>query len=400
MTGSRSRRIAPALVAIVLTGLNLRIAIVAVGPLTNEIQAGTGMGSGPVGLLTTIPFFLMGVSALFGGRLIHRRGPRDVIVIGLLALSAGCILRSASNDPVLIVAGTVPIGVGIALMGLALPAAVKLFTPHQAGPATSAYVAALSIGVGLVGLIIVPLSDLTGGWQLALLICCSPTVLALLAWTSSMRPGRDRTESDFPAAPPDPRPLRPGRAVILLTVVFTLQSFGFAAVVNWAPVALSDSGWSEHTGALGTSLVGFLNAFGAILIARLSRRGDRRIWLALALTVQALGVIGLSQLAGQLGLLWPALFGFGSGSAFALLLTMPVYIGTDTRQVATVSAWMMGIGYALAAAGPWLVGVMRDGEIGLSAALLIVGITGLISGVVAVRLPAGRAEADSAPARR
>lgn len=396
MLRTRSGTLLPAVIAIVLTGLNLRIAIVAVGPLTNQIQASTGMGSGPVGLLTTIPFLLMGVSALFGGRLIHRRGPHGVIVIGLVLLTAGCLIRSATDNGALIIAGTVPVGIGIALMGLALPAAVKQFTPGQAGPVTSAYVAALSLGVGLVGLIIVPLSDLTGGWQLALLICCAATIPALFAWLTSSAPGRAPRE--ISAQPPQTAP-RADRTVILLTIVFTLQSFGFAAVVNWAPVALSESGWSEHTAAAGTALIGFLNAFGAILISRLSRRGDRRLWLALALVVQAVGVIGLSQLAGQLGVLWPAIFGFGAGSAFALLLTMPIHIGTDTRQVATVSAWMMGIGYALAAVGPWLVGVMRDGEIGLPAALLLVGITGLVSGAVALALPSTRTEAE-APAPR
>lgn len=354
------------------------------------------MGSGPVGLLTTIPFLLMGVSALFGGRLIHRRGPHGVIVIGLVLLTVGCLVRSATDSSALIIAGTVPVGVGIALMGLALPAAVKQFTPRQAGPVTSSYVAALSLGVGLVGLVIVPLSDLTGGWQLALLICCAPTIPALVAWFSS--PAPDRAGERGSVEPPQP-PLRTDRTVLLLTIVFTLQSFGFAAVVNWAPVALSESGWSEHTAAVGTSLIGFLNAFGAILISRLSRKGDRRLWLAFALIIQAVGVIGLSQLAGRLGVLWPAIFGFGAGSAFALLLTMPVHIGTDTRQVATVSAWMMGVGYALAAVGPWLVGIMRDGEIGLPAALLFVGVTGLISGVVALALPSARAD-DEAPVPR
>lgn len=391
MSRARSPRLTTALAAIVLTGLNLRIAVVAVGPLVNQIQATTGMSSAVAGLLTTIPFFFMGASVLFGDPLINRFGPRNVILIGLITLALGCIFRSLTDQALIVVLATVPVGIGISLMGLALPSAIKEFTPHQISAATAAYVAALAIGVGIVGLVAVPLADLTGSWRIALLIFCLPTLMALVAWMAPVRAVEAAPPANEEIADAGPIRGRARRAVIILTLTFATQSFVFVGVINWAPAALVDGGWSEHVAAIGTALLGFLNALGAMTFSRLSRRGNRRTWLAAAIGLQTIGAFGLALFPGATGLFWTALFGFGAGSAFALMLSIPVYMAADPRQLARMSAWMMGVGYTVAAAGSWMVGAMRDGEIGLSGALLILGVVCFVAALIALTLPPNRA---------
>lgn len=380
--------VSTALVAIVLTGLNLRIAIVSVGPLVDQIQDSTGMSSALAGLLTTIPFFFMGVSVFFAGPLLQRVGPRAVIMLGLGSLIAGCLLRSASDQSLLVVLGTVPIGIGIALMGLGLPAAVKLAAPERAGMATGAYVAALSLGVGIVGLTVVPLSSLAGGWRLALVLIASPALLALAAWLlRASGSGRRGRLDEAGAEAPSVRLSQISRPVLLVTLVFGLQSFCFAAVINWAPVALIDSGFSAHTAALSTALIGLLNVIGSLIIPRISDRRGRRLWIAATLCAQGAGIIGLGLLAKQAGLFWPALFGVGSGASFALLLTLPIDLGETVSDVAAISMWMMGLGYTIASAAPWLVGALRDSELGLTFALVVTGLIGLASAIISLGIP-------------
>ena len=57
------------LLAIVLTGLNLRPILAAVGPVLDDIQAATSLGDSGAGLLTTLPVLAMGVCALLAGAL-------------------------------------------------------------------------------------------------------------------------------------------------------------------------------------------------------------------------------------------------------------------------------------------------------------------------------------------
>ncbi|MFC6479186.1 hypothetical protein ACFQDN_25430 [Pseudomonas asuensis] len=61
MTASEhTYRLWPIVVALILVSFNLRPILAAIGPLLDEIQHTTGLGSALAGLLTTLPVFAMG----------------------------------------------------------------------------------------------------------------------------------------------------------------------------------------------------------------------------------------------------------------------------------------------------------------------------------------------------
>jgi CP family cyanate transporter-like MFS transporter len=62
-----------------------------------------------------------------------------VIVLTLIAI--GTVLRSLAPSPSLILTATLPIGIGIALIGVTLPVVVKEYFPERGGAITGAYVA-------------------------------------------------------------------------------------------------------------------------------------------------------------------------------------------------------------------------------------------------------------------
>ncbi len=55
-----------------------------------------------------------------------------------------------------------------------------------------------------------------------------------------------------------------------------------------------------------------------------------------------------------------ALLGLGIGAYFPLALTLPVDVGSDAGDAASIAALMLLIGYLLAATAPVVLGVVRD----------------------------------------
>ena len=71
------------------------------------------------------------------------------------------------------------------------------------------------------------------------------------------------------------------------------------------------------------------------------------------------GLLGV-LVAPDAALLWMVFLGIGQGGALGLGLILPVLRGKDPGQVAGMTAMAMGVGYLIAAAGPAIVGGVRD----------------------------------------
>jgi CP family cyanate transporter-like MFS transporter len=54
------------------------------------------------------------------------------------------------------------------------------------------------------------------------------------------------------------------------------------------------------------------------------------------------------------------LLGVGQGGVLGLALILPVLRGGDARTVASLMAMTLGVGYLMAANGPWLLGAVYD----------------------------------------
>ena len=57
---------------------------------------------------------------------------------------------------------------------------------------------------------------------------------------------------------------------------------------------------------------------------------------------------------------WAVLLGLGQGGNFSVALSLIVLRSADARVAASLSAMTQGIGYTMAAAGPYLMGVLHD----------------------------------------
>jgi CP family cyanate transporter-like MFS transporter len=383
MTAARRQTLRASL-AIIAAAFNLRIGVVAVGPLIDRIRAATRMSATLAGALGSIPFLCMGIFALVGVPLVHRLGARRLITWSLVLLVGGTVLRSVAPSAALIVVATIPIGIAIALVGLALPGVIKRHFPARVGAGAGAYVAALSVGAAAIALTAVPLADALGGWRPAFALTALPTAAALPLWL--LLP-RERSEDPAGEAetPPPARPrLLPSRLGWLLAAVFGLQSMCFAAMINWIAALYVQAGWSVGAAAITTATISLVTIPAALLIPGLSDGRDRGKFLMAAAVSMSAGMAGLAFAPTAAPWLWIGAFSVGNGSLFPLALTLPLDLSEREAAATQLTAWMLGFGYVLSATGPLIVGGLHDLTGGFTLPVALLGGFGIGSGVLAL----------------
>ncbi|WP_256387972.1 MFS transporter [Pseudonocardia sp. N23] len=350
--------------AIVLVALNLRPAVVGVGPLLPEIRIELSMSATAGGLLTALPVLCFGLLAPVAPRLARLVGLERALFGVLTMIAAGCLLRMLPGQVTLYV-GTVVIGAAIASGNVLLPAMIKRDFTHNLGKMTAVYSAAISLGGGLGAAVTVPLADAAGlGWHAALGAWALWAGLGIICWIPQLQRAGKRTSHG-------PRVGSIARRALAWHVAgyMGLQSLGFYAGSAWFAEIFMDRGWSPTLAGVLVSIVSVSGLVGSIVTPILATRAkDQRI---LALLVTAVGFLGVSlMLAPGLEVFASIVTGLGSGAALGLALT---YIGLrsyDSHHAAQLSGMAQCVGYTLAAAGPFIVGAMHDVSGGWTAPLL------------------------------
>jgi CP family cyanate transporter-like MFS transporter len=72
------------------------------------------------------------------------------------------------------------------------------------------------------------------------------------------------------------------------------------------------------------------------------------------------GILGLLLSGGTATALWVSLLGLGQGASISLALILFALRTTDSTEATELSGMAQSVGYLLAAAGPFLFGVLHD----------------------------------------
>jgi MFS transporter, CP family, cyanate transporter len=356
-TAARARARSPLLLAaaILLITLNLRLLITAVPPVLDDIRATLHLSGVGAGLLTTAPVLCFGAAAPLAPILGRRLGEETVLMGCLIALTGGIALRVIPAVPPLF-AGTILLGVAIAIANVLIPSVVKRDFA-QPGTMMGLY----SVGLGASGALgaglTVPLEDALGSWRWALAAWGLLAVLAALLWTPALSASRAA-----PAEPPPPRvSLLRDRTAWMITGFFGFQSLLFYSLASWAPDILRDAGSSSSRAGFMVSLMMLVGLPVSLLLPVVAaRRLDQRPIAAAAVGLWIAGLIGLLFAPGTATFVWMALVGAGQGAGLSLALTLVVVRSPDSATAASMSGMAQTFGYLLAACGPVTLGAVHD----------------------------------------
>ncbi|MEP6657917.1 MAG: MFS transporter, partial [Betaproteobacteria bacterium] len=129
----------PALALLWLAGNGLRITILAVPPVIALIRDDFGLSATEVGLLSSIPPALFAIAALAGSLLVAHLGVKSALVGGLLLVAIGSALRGFSVNYAALLATTILMSAGVAIMQPIMPTTVHQWLPRRIGLGTAVY---------------------------------------------------------------------------------------------------------------------------------------------------------------------------------------------------------------------------------------------------------------------
>lgn len=355
-----------------LVALTLRGPIVAVAPVVGTLRQDLGLSAAEAGLLTTIPVLCFALASPPASLLIRRFGVEFSISATLLGVLLGTALRSAGTTTATM-AGTVVIGVAITVGNIAVPLLIRRdFPPHRHAAATGLYTAALNIGSTLTAVLTVPMAAAVG-WRLAISASAAAVVAGSALWLAAvgrrraLTPRSEVRPADRAAAPPGGRWATAG-----LAAGFAGQAFAFYGMTAWLPTLLADVVGMSPVGAGAAS--SFFQVFaiaGALGVPLLTRRLS---------TASVAGIVGALWLTLPLGLLlapdqwwaWTALGGVAQGGGITAIFIAVIRLAHDSASAGRISAVVQGIGYAVGASAPTVMGLVHEHAGSWSASLLVV----------------------------
>ncbi|MGV9622163.1 CynX/NimT family MFS transporter [Streptomyces tendae] len=372
------------MLGIVLAAVNLRPAITSLGALLEEVRDGLGMSGSIAGLLTSVPPLCFAVFGVTAPRLARRFGPGAVVCAGMVAITAGLLIRPYAGGTGGFLAATALALMGIAVSNVLMPVIVKRYFPDRVGSMTGLYSMALAFGTSVAAAATVPLTDALGGhWQPGLAVWAVLPAQAVLPWIPFVR-DRKAPTATAPSTPPGPgsqgekpaeqAPLRitRSRTAWALAVFFGLQATAAYITMGWMAQIFRDSGVSAGTAGLLLAVIMVMGVPLAFVIPRVATRLPHQ-----GPIVVVLGVCGLAGYAGLYfapvggAWAWALLLGV-SNCAFPLALTMVGMRARTGAGVAQLSAFAQSTGYLISIPGPLLVGVLyqHSGGWGLPIALM------------------------------
>lgn len=353
-----------------LAAFNLRSGFIGIGPVLPALTVDLGLSFAQASFLVAVPTLMMGLMAVPGGALVDRWGPSLVIAVGLMFVAVGGGLRAFAPGFVLLLAVTFLFGAGIGLSQPSLPRLMRSRFPFRLGVTTGIYASGLIsgsiIGASLTGPMLEHIGE-PAAWRLPLVLWGVLAGGALLAWVVVMRPWRKEPAEVVRLPALDIAeaaawsPWRNSQAWISASL-FAAQGIVYYLMVAWLPAIYGEAGTSA-TATAGLFAVFNAATLPAILLFpswsdRIHRRRPPSLVAASLVLVGVSGLLVL-PLADPWRWLWPALAGAGISGVFAMSLVLPADVAPPGRTGAA-AGMVLAIGYAAAALGPVIAGVVRD----------------------------------------
>lgn len=344
--------------AVLLVSLNLRPGASSPGPVLEEVREGLGMSAAVAGAMTGLPGLCFGLAGALAVGFSRRVGMTAGIAIGLAAAAAGLLLRVTWDSVPLFLLFSVVALAGVAVGNVLVPAwiqghghAVALMTVYGTG-----LVAGASVGA----LVTAPVTSATGSWQVGLGMWGLLLLLALPLWAwLALRARRTPAEHSAHGVAPDGRMIHSPTAVAL-TVLFGVQSMHAYVQFGWLPQIYRDAGISASSAGALQALLASVGILGALAMPTvIARSSGLHAWMVSFGVMLALGYTGLLVAPATVPWLWALMLGL-SGLAFPTAIALITARTRHPSVTAQLSGFVQPAGYALAALGPFVVGLIHE----------------------------------------
>lgn len=369
--------------AVILVGLTLRSPIVGVPPVLGAISAELAFSPTTAALLTSLPLLAFALLSPAVPQLMRRLGVDLTLLLCLVLLGAAILLRPWVGAAGLLI-GTLAVGAAITMGNVVIPVLVRRDAGEKVPQVMAASTSAYGLGQAVAAVAAVPVAVLAG-WRWAISLPGLFVVLALVVWVLRMRvagvagargmtagwqasgaSGAAGSSGASPAPGPGARAEAGGdvwreSGAWWLAVFFGMQSLLFYTGATWMPAQLVESGGlSEATAGTALSIFHLIGIAGTLLVPSMLRiSGDARIVGAGIGAGWFLFFAGLQTVPE----LWPLLMVLGGlvqGAGIGLSLTLIAMRPVDLTFGRQLSGMVQGVGYAISATGPVLVGVIHE----------------------------------------
>ena len=361
------------LAAVVLVSVNLRPGASSPGPVLEEVRQGLGMSAGVAGAMTGLPGLCFGLVGALAVAFARRVGMTAGIAIGLTAAAAGLLLR--------VTTGSVPLFLLLSVLALAGMAVGNVLVPAWIKAHGHAVVLMTIYGTGLVAggsigsLVTAPVTEATGSWESGLGLWGLLVLVALPLWGwLAVREHRSPTEHDVHGEAPSGRVMHSPTAVAL-TVLFGVQAMHAYVQFGWLPQIYRDAGISASSAGALQALLSSVGIVGALAMPTvIARSRGLHAWMVTFGVMLALGYAGLLVAPATLPWLWALMLGL-SGLAFPTAIALITARTRHPSVTAQLSGFVQPVGYALAAIGPFVVGLVHEATGGWSLVIVLLMLT-------------------------
>ena len=357
------------LAALLFAAFVMRGPVTAVGPVAEAVREWARADLAAYGLITALPVAAFGGFSFLAPALVRRCGLARGMLAALLVLVAGAALRLVEGYAVLL-AATLMIGAGIALLNVMAPVVVKSAWAQSIGSRMGLYTGMIGFSGAAGGLLSAPLLGLAGTLAGPFGFWAGAALAAALLWTAGSRglpqagaaPGAGGKEGQGVL-----RELIRNPLAWCLTAVMGLQSLLIYTAAAWMPVWWQRQGMSPAETGVWIFVFLFSGLPASMFTARFFRLVGSEVTAEILLSVTYLaGFAG--WLAGGPWML-PASIAAGAAQGAMLSAAFLLMAGKspDGRRMLGISSMAQGIGYLGAGLGPWVFAVLLEGTGGWGA---------------------------------
>ncbi|WP_200948194.1 MFS transporter [Nocardioides sp. Soil774] len=362
------------LAAVVLVSINLRPGASSPGPVLQEVRDGLGMSAGVAGAMTGLPGLCFGLVGALAVGFARRVGMTAAVATGLAAAAAGLLLRVTTDSVPLFLLLTVLALAGMAVGNVVVPAWIKAHG-HTVVLMT-VYGTGLVVGGTLGSLATAPVSEASGSWRAGLGMWGLLLLLAVPVWGwVAWREHRSPSEHSVSSGPAPTGRIAHSPTAVALTVLFGVQSMHAYVQFGWLPQIYRDAGISASSAGALQALLSSVGIVGALVMPTvIARSRGLHAWMVTFGVMLALGYTGLLVAPATVPWLWALMLGL-SGLAFPTAIALITARTRHPSVTAQLSGFVQPVGYALAAIGPFLVGLLHDATGGWSLVIVLLALT-------------------------